>query len=301
MSDYLITKFHTYLLTEKRVASNTFSAYKRDIDQFMTYLASRKVTLDSVTIADVKEFLRHMKDTLCLSARSITRKISSLKVLFSYMHEHLGLPNVAEDLIFPKVEKNLPNYLNEQEVQQLLMAANHDQTDIGVRNKVIVYLLYVSGMRVSELINVQLSHLHFDTGFIDVLGKGGKMRMVPVPAPMLTLLQEYLNTVHGTFTKNGSRSTDYLFPIFYAGKIKPITRQAVWVILNQLCKKSGLNRTVFPHQLRHSLATHMFKNGVDLRSLQMLLGHETIATVQIYTHVETSHLRKVYDKKHPRS
>jgi len=301
MSQQIFLKFYTYLLTEKCVAANTFSAYKRDIDQFAVYVDKHNLVLSSLVMADVKNFLRYAKETLRLSPRSITRKISSLKVLFSYMHERLGAQNLAADLTFPKLEKKLPNYLSEDEVRQLLMATEHDRSDLGMRNKVLIYLLYVSGVRISELVHLEISHLHFDTGFIDVLGKGGKMRMVPLPHTMFALLKNYIDMVHSKFTHNGQRSTDFLFPILYAGKIKCITRQAVWNILKLLCKKSGIDRTIFPHQLRHSLATHMLKNGADLRSLQMLLGHENLATVQIYTHVETSYLRTVYDKKHPRS
>jgi integrase/recombinase XerD len=297
----LLTKFHAYLLTEKRVAPNTFSAYKRDIDQFVAYLKIQNRFLEKAQQDDIKEYLKYAKETLHLTARSLTRKIASLKVLFLYLHEHHGMPNVAQDLVFPKLEKKLPSYLSESEIRRLLEAAENDTSQIGMRNKVILYLLYVSGMRISELIALKISHLHFDTGFIDVQGKGGKARMVPIPQPVLELIKEYLSTVHAAFTDNGKRQTDFVFPTYYGKIIKPITRQAVWIALKTLCKKSGLEKSIHPHQLRHSLATHMLKNGVDLRSLQMLLGHENLATVQIYTHLETSYLRKVYDKKHPRS
>ena len=301
MSKNIISKFHAYLLTEKLCAANTFSAYKRDIEQFTGYLADQSIALEDVTVTHIKAYIRHLKEEIRLSARSITRKISALKVLFGYLHEHHHMHNIASDLTFPKLEKKLPDYLNEQEVRQLLMAAEHDTSPIGLRNKLIIYLLYGTGMRISELIGVKLSQLHFDTAFIDVQGKGGKARMVPVPHEILGLLKDYLETVHAVFTQNGKRPTDYLLPIFYGGKLKAITRQAVWSMLKELCKKSGIDRSIYPHQLRHSLATHLLKGGVDLRSLQLLLGHENLATVQIYTHVETSYLRAIYDKKHPRS
>lgn len=301
MSTHIISKFHAYLLTEKLCAANTFNAYKRDVAQFSEYLAYQSIALEDVTVTHIKAYIRYMKEEIRLSARSITRKISALKVLFSYLHEYHHMHNIASDLTFPKLEKKLPDYLNEQEVRQLLMAAEQDATPIGMRNKLIIYLLYGTGMRISELIGVKLSQVHFDTSFIDVQGKGGKARMVPVPHEILGLLKNYLETVHPIFTQNGKRQTDYLFPIFYSGKLKAITRQAVWSMLKELCKKSGIDRSIYPHQLRHSLATHLLKGGVDLRSLQLLLGHENLATVQIYTHVETSYLRSIYDKKHPRS
>jgi len=301
MNNQLITQFHAYLLTEKRVSHNTFSAYKRDINQFIEYLSQNKTNLETIGIQDVKEYVRYIKETVHLTARSITRKISALKVLFLYLHEHLNFVNVVQDLTFPKLEKKLPHYLSEEEVQELLIAAGNDNSEQKERNKVILYMLYVTGMRISELISIELSHFHFDTGFLEVQGKGGKGRMIPIPQPIMQLIQEYIQKAHQIFMQNGARQTDYLFPIVYAGKIKHITRQAVWIILKKLCKKSGISKSISPHHLRHSLATHMLKNGIDLRSLQLLLGHENLATVQVYTHVETSYLRTIYDKKHPRS
>jgi integrase/recombinase XerD len=301
MSIQIITKFHAYLLTEKMVSLNTFSAYKRDTDQFIHYITEQKKELTAIEIDDVKSYVYELKERLHLTARSITRKISALKVLFLYLQEYHGGKNLAQDLIFPKLEKKLPQYLSEEQVKQLLQAVEHDNSENKERNKVLLFILYVTGMRISELISLQLSHFHFDTGILQVKGKGGKMRMIPIPASIMQLIKEYIMRDHQKFTQKNNRHTEFLFPIFYGGVIKHITRQAVWIILKQLCKKSGIAQSIFPHQLRHSLATHMLKNGADLRSLQLLLGHENVSTVQIYTHLETSYLRQIYDKKHPRS
>lgn len=300
MSTELQTKFQAYLLTEKRVTPNTFSAYKRDIEQFVTFLTKKNIELSNVSRINIKEYLAYLKNDLNLRARSITRKISSLKVFFKYLHEHAQWQDLACDIIFPKVEKRLPTFLSEQEVQNLLQEAEKDTSDIGVRNKVMIYLLYVTGVRISELVALEIPQIQFDAGFIHVQGKGGKARMVPVPEAVLTMTKQYIQKVQSKVTSSEHQS-DYLFPILYAGAIKHLTRQAVWIMLKQLCIKSGIQRAVSPHQLRHSLATHMLKSGVDLRSLQLLLGHENVATVQIYTHLETSYLRTLYDKKHPRS
>lgn len=297
----IVDRFNAYLLTEKRVANNTFSAYKHDIEQCVTFLRSQNVPSDNIVVKDIKAFLHYLKKINC-SARTMSRKISSLKVFFNYLHKQYGFANVAEDLAFPKLEKRLPQYLSEEEVEKLFEVASRDTTPNGLRNKIMLYLLYVSGMRISELTHLQLSDIHFDTGLIYVQGKGGKGRMIPIPEQMMRILKEYIKTVHQSFVaKKGARKTEYLFPVYYAGKSKPITRQAFWVILRQLWEKTGIKRSISPHKLRHSLATHMLKNGADLRSLQMLLGHENLSTVQIYTHVETSYIRKIYDKKHPRS
>lgn len=298
----IVDRFNTYLLTERCVSANTFSAYKRDIEQCVTFLCTHNVAYNAISVQNIKTFLHYLKKINC-SARTMSRKISSLKVFFSYLHQRFGLQNVAEDLVFPKLEKRLPQYLSEEEVEKLFEVAGRATSPIGLRNKIMLYLLYVSGTRISELTKLQLSDIHFDTGLIFVHGKGGKGRMVPIPEQMLEMLKEYINTVHRSFvSKRGIlRKTEYLFPIYYAGKSKAISRQAFWIILRQLWEKTDIKRPISPHKLRHSFATHMLKNGADLRSMQLLLGHENLSTVQIYTHVETSYIRKIYDKKHPRS
>jgi integrase/recombinase XerD len=287
----IITKFEAYLLTERRVAHNTFTAYKRDLAQFVAFLAEQKKSIEQATIDDVKRYLQQIKKD-AITARSMARKLSALKLFFSYAHEYAGFADITHEMQAPKLEKKLPTFLTEYEIAQLLQVADADSSQQGIRNKIMLYLLYVSGMRISELIGLRVTDIHTDTGFVTIQGKGGKERMVPLQQDMLNLLIPYLQTVRGT---------EYLFSVRYGGISKPISRQACWHIVNGLWKKTGIARTISPHLLRHSLATHMLKNGADLRSLQLLLGHENIATVQIYTHVETSHARSVYDTKHPRS
>ncbi len=296
----LITQFHAYLLTEKLVSKNTFAAYQQDIGQFCSYLKDSHIELKDVTITELKQFLHYMHSQY-LKARSIARKISALKVLFAYLHKRHNFTDVAKELKAPKIEQRLPKYLSEQEIESLFSALEKDDSAHGHRNKVMLYLLYSSGMRVSELINVKLSDVHADTNVISIAGKGNKERMIPVPEQIMTMIVEYINTSHKMFENKEKERIDILFPIKYGNRIKPLSRQAFWIILNDVWKKTGNERTISPHQLRHSLATHMLKQGAHLRSLQLLLGHENITTVQIYTHVEMSHVRKIYDKKHPRS
>lgn len=294
----LLTKFEAYLLTEKCVSRNTLQAYTTDMKQWYSYYLDQGSPELSVEL--LKKFIYSL-DGQHLSARTLSRKISCLKLFFSWLHDRYGMVNHAEHLLFPKLSKRLPHQINEIEIQQLLQCAEEDSSDLGMRNKVIIYLLYVSGMRISELVSLTISMIHFDTQIIHVTGKGNKMRLIPIPAPMLDLMKIYIKSAHQNFTKRVQQSTDYLFPTLYGGKVKPITRQSCWIIIQALWKQSGNRNSISPHMLRHSFATHMLKRGADLRSLQMLLGHETISTVQIYTHVETSFLRDVYDKKHPRS
>lgn len=300
----LFDQFNAYLLTEKCVSNNTLEAYSKDLEQLTDFLKTEKKTLKKTTAKELKGFIRHLKEDLNLSPRSIARKISTLKVFFAYLAEHHGFTNVAVDLTFPKLDKRLPQYLQEDEVESLINASGKSDAPVGIRNNMMLTLLYVTGMRISELIALKISDIQFDTGFLTISsGKGGKGRIVPIPQPVQVILREYIELTHALLTKSKGQLifTDWLFPVVYGGKVKHITRQAFWSILKKIARASGMEKNISPHKLRHSLATHLLKNGADLRSLQMLLGHENISTVQIYTHVETSYLREVYDKKHPRS
>jgi len=303
MEYQIINQFEAYILAEKRVATNTLSAYMSDIKQFMQFLKQINIELKETEIKHLKSFLMFLKEKQKSSASSMSRKISSLKVFFKFLNLNFGIQNLAGDLTFPKTEKRLPSYLSEEEIERLLDNAKKDRTDHGIRNGLMLYMLYVTGMRISELTKLTVTAIQFDTGFISVSGKGGKGRMVPIPQSMIEDIKCYLNSVHKRLLgKNREMlSTDYLFPILYSGKINPITRQAFWGILKKMAIQSEIAKNVSPHKLRHSLATHLLKNGANLRLLQLLLGHENLSTVQIYTHVETGHLRKIYDKYHPRS
>lgn len=288
---HIKTKFEAYLLTEQRVATNTFFSYKRDINQFISFLEKHTISLEGITGDELKQFVHYLYG-LRLSTRSIARKISALKSFFNYLSEHFNIKNSAKELHIPRIEKRLPTYLTQDEVTRILTCSEQDRSPLGLRNSIMIYVLYASGMRVSELVTIKRANIHFDTRFIGIEGKGGKQRMIPMPQSVMTLLYNYLQAQDDSI---------YLFPIVYGKKIKPISRQSCWMILKKICEQVGIKRAISPHQLRHSFATHMLEKGVDLRSLQVLLGHEEIATVEVYTHVETSQLRNIYDKKHPRS
>ncbi len=303
MTDFeLVVHFERYLLTERRIARNTFDAYKQDLAQFTTYLQKEGSSFSSLDESTIKSFLKHLKSD-GLSARSMARKLSCLKCFFTYLHQYHGFINYAHGLASPKLEKKLPQYGQEKDIEKLLEQSHEEKTNIGVRNRVMLYLLYSSGMRISELVNAPISGINFSESSIKIHGKGSKERTIPLPESIVELLKEYLEVTHPRLTiKQGElQITDILFPTFYGGVLRPVTRQSFWFYLKGIALKAGLASTFSPHVLRHSLATHLLKRGAHLRSLQMLLGHEKLATVQIYTHVETSHLRKMYDKKHPRS
>jgi len=300
----VVGQFHTFLLTERRVSQNTFLAYRRDLEQFESFLVGAKIGLNSIQKKHLSSFLKFLKDQ-GINPKSVSRKISSLKIFFRYLSEVHHLPNVAKSLIFPKTDKNLPSYLTQQEIQALLLAANKDTSLKGVRNKVMLYLLYATGMRVSELVSLTLGQLQFDTGFVKIMGKGSKERMVPLPRNVLELLRYYLDHVYPNLLPVAALelapSKQYLFSVVYNHEVKPLSRQLLWLHVKKVLLLAGITKNISPHSLRHSLATHLLQQGADLRSLQMLLGHQNLATVQIYTHLGDTHVRQVYDKKHPRA
>ena len=306
----LLQKFFDYLRYEKQVADNTYQAYQRDIAQFEKYLMTYTTIqdFDQLTIQHTKEFLKFLKLQSGINPKSSSRKLSALKTLSSYLNRYHDIPLFTQGVAFPKLSKQLPKNITQDQVKKLLETAAEDTTQLGQRNKIMLYLLYVCGMRVSELVGLKVSEIYFDENYIKISGKGGKQRIIPIPPEMNQALQLYTQHTHRYFLSGTSsqgkaveRHSDYLFPVFYSGKMQPITRQAFWRILKGIAQKAGFVHAVSPHMLRHSLATHMLKRGANLRVLQTLLGHEKINTVQIYTHLDMSHLRDLYDKYHPRA
>ncbi|MBP6869848.1 tyrosine-type recombinase/integrase [Candidatus Babeliales bacterium] len=298
----LYYKFEQYLMTEKRVASNTMQAYQSDLEQSINFFKAQGCTsFKDVTAEHVKEFLYHLRMTLKVSARSSSRKLSSLKSLCKYAQKYHGLHDFTFNVAFPKLEKKLPKFLTQDQILHLFATAQKDTTPAGHRNHTMIALAYVCGVRVSELVELTRSNVNFHDRLIHISGKGGKQRIIPLPEPMVEKLYDYLQRSQPYLFKNIKIDSDFLFPTLYADQIKPMTRQSFWGILKDVVEQAGLSSTISPHVLRHSIATHLLKEGANLRLLQMALGHEQLETVQVYTHIEVSHLRKLYDEKHARA
>lgn len=294
-----LAHFEAFLLTHKRVAEHTYSAYRRDVAQCLTFLKTHDCdSLDQLTREKLVEYLAYLRERQ-INPRSIARKISALRLFFLFLKDHHNFQNSSFDLILPKTLKKLPLYCTVEEMRALLAAAGADTSIEGQRNLVMLKLLYATGLRVSELCNLKFTDVIAQASRLCVKGKGGKMRIIPLHATVTELLNTYLANIFPQLTSGGM--TEYLFPVAYAGKLKPLSRQSVWKIIKRLTRMVGMSKPISPHTFRHSLATHSLQKGWDLRSLQLLLGHENIATVQIYTHIEMSHLRSAYNKKHPRS
>ena len=297
----LFEQFRVYLLTERRVSIHTLEAYCTDLKHFLAFIADRALGPEDVKPADLKAFLVSLKKEE-LASRSMARKVSSLKSFYGYIHRYHGLENCAESLVFPKLEQRLPKCLSENDIEALLCAAASDTTILGLRNRVMLSLLYVSGMRISELIKLRITDIRQESYLIAVQGKGGKGRLIPIPHEIIKLIDDYSGVMGSVLKSKNFQSDDmFLFPVCYGHSVKPMTRQACWSIIKKIWAKTNINKPISPHMLRHSLATHMLQHGADLRSLQMLLGHENLSTVQIYTHLDTSYVRSIYDAKHPRS
>ncbi len=298
----LYYKFEQYLMTEKRVAKNTVQAYQSDLLQAISFFEQKNCTsFQDLSPEKVSEYLQYLRVTLQLSARSSSRKLSALKSLSKYNQKFYRQPDFTFNVSFPKLEKNLPKFLTEFQIEEIFTAAQKDTSHTGMRNNVMITLMYICGVRVSELIELTRSNINFNDALLTVQGKGDKERIIPLPGGAIKLLENYLQNHQPYLFKNMKIDSDYVFPTLYAGVVKAMTRQAFWGILKDVVAQTTLSKKISPHILRHSIATHLLKKGANLRLLQMALGHERLETVQVYTHVEVSHLRKLYDEKHLRS
>lgn len=293
----LIVHFEGFLLTQKCVALNTYLAYKRDINRFQKFISAQYKSdhIEHVHKESIIAYLEFLQEKN-YSARSSARTIAALRLFFKYIQEQYKI-TIFCDFILPKASHKLPVFCTEQEIEQIIQASMLDTSVYGIRNRLIILMLYCTGLRVSELVCVRKSDIHYDTAQLHIRGKGGKTRIIPL---IDLLLQEIKRYISSTMPQPSAKNpvNDYLFP---GVQKNHLSRQAVWRIIKDLIRQTTLTKKISPHTFRHSLATHNLKNGWDLRSLQLLLGHENISTVEIYTHVETSHLRKMYNKKHPRS
>ncbi len=283
----LVGNFNLYLFTEKYAATNTVLAYIRDIDQFALFLDKYNLSIRDVGLKELRLFIESLYH---LKATSRARKMCTLKVFYNYLEVHHGIPNVAQELVMPQIEERLPYYLSEREINKLLTYA---ELSDNLRNQLLITLLYATGGRISEIIKIKVSNILFVTRFIVLKGKRNKERMVPIPKSVMKMIKLYLKKEH--------IESPYLFSVQYGDSINHMSRQNARVILNSIWKKTGIQKKIWPHQLRHSYATHMLKRGANLRQLQTLLGHERVSSVEIYTHLDNDHIRKEYDKKHPRA
>ncbi len=292
----LLQSFLDYISLERGLSINTRKAYADDIRQFLDALTLKGIT--SPGQVGRKQILDHLMAMKArgMSTNSISRHLVSIKVFFRYLQQEGMLDrNVTDTMDSPRLWKILPDTLSEKEVE-LLLAAPDMRKPLGVRDRAMLELLYASGMRVSELANLQLANLHLEDGYIRVIGKGRKERVIPVGGESIRLLSRYLEEIRPLLCENPHEQT-----VFVSNREKGLCRQRLWQIIKTHTKNAGIMKNVTPHTLRHSFATHLLQNGAPLRVIQEMLGHADIATTQVYTHVNPERLKSIHQQFHPRA
>jgi len=295
MEDY-VDSYYSYLAVIKGLSKNTLESYIRDCKKFILYLKKDNVfELSKIKHSHILDFLTELKHKKS-KPRTIARYIVSIKQFFKYLLiEKIITEDPTINIRTPKLSVSLPDILSLQEIEELLESPD-DSTNIGQRDSTMLEVLYGTGIRVSELINLKLNSLNFDLGYIMVMGKGSKERIVPLGSIALRKVKFYIENTRTSLLK--SKISDYLF---LNRNGKRMTRQGFWKNLRQYVIKSGINKTVTPHTIRHTFATHLLERGADLRTIQILLGHSDISSTQIYTHIDVKRLKDIHAKHHPRA
>jgi integrase/recombinase XerD len=292
-------EYLAFLRIEKSLSHNSIEAYEADVDKLSGFMKSLPQPLlpQEVKLADLRNFIIFLSE-LGLGARSQARVISGTKAFYRFLlfADYL-MDDPSELLEAPKIGRHLPEVLNIEEIDQLVAAIDLSRAD-GHRNKAIIETLYGCGLRVSELVELKISALHFDQGFILVTGKGNKERIVPINEKAERQILYYLHEYRNNLPKIDSGSEDIVF-LNRLGK--KLSRIMIFMIIKDLSKKISLKKNISPHTLRHSFATHLVEGGADLRAVQEMLGHESILTTEIYTHLNSDFLRDTILKFHPRA
>lgn len=291
-----LTDYTLYLKIERGLSQNSIDSYTLDVKKLMRYLETNAIIESPIKIGNetIKQFIYEVAKSL--NARSQSRLISGLKGFFTYLvFEDYRKDNPLDTIDSPKIGRKLPDTLSETEINQLIAAIDlgHPQ---GERNRAILEVLYSCGLRVSELTSLKLSDLFFDEGFLKVTGKGDKQRFVPI----LKDTQKYISIYKNEIRNHLKINPDHQDIVFLNRRGKQLTRAMIFTIIKDLALKIGLEKTISPHTFRHSFATHLLENGADLRAIQLMLGHESITTTEIYTHIDRSHLTAVINNFHPR-
>ncbi len=291
-----LERYRIFLRLEKGLSAKTVDAYMQDIAKLDTFLKSDNKELTDATIDDLRDFLAMLTD-VGIHPRTQARLLSSLRSLYGFLNvDGFMNGNPADMLKSPKIGAHLPDVLTIDEIDKIIEAVDMSMLE-GARNRALVELLYSCGLRVSELCNLRMSDLYLTEEFIKVVGKGNKQRLVPISERAITELNYYFYDRERIDIKPGYQ--DYVFVSERRGK--PLSRITVFCIIKELVAAAGINKNVSPHTFRHSFATHLLEGGANLRIIQAMLGHESIATTEIYTHIDRTRLREEIMEHHPRS
>lgn len=293
---HALKDYQLYLKIERGLSQNSIDSYVLDIKKLMLFLETNTVDSSPIKISSetIKEFIYEISKTV--NTRTQSRIISGLRSFFSYlMFEDYRTDNPLELIESPKTGRKLPDTLSEDEIDQIINAIDLSKPE-GERNRAMLETLYGCGLRVSELTSLKLSDLFFDEGFIKVTGKGDKQRFVPI----LNSTQKYINIYRTEKRTHLNIQSGFEDTLFLNRRGKQLTRAMIFTIIKQLALKIDLKKSISPHTFRHSFATHLLQNNADLRSIQLMLGHESITTTEIYVHLDKSHLTDIIEKYHPR-
>ena len=294
-NDPVIDRFIDNLWSQKGLADLTLRAYQQDLAQFSRWLAQRDITLAQADQASIQQYLAERFDR-GTSARSNARLLSTLKQFYRHLVRQGDRPDNPTALISaPKIHRSLPQSLAEADMEKLLAAPNLE-TAYGIRDRSMLELMYSSGLRVSELVGLQMNQINSNLGLVRLVGKGNKERVIPVGEEALYWLSEYLKASRGELQRPQVNSD----ALFLSSRGSAITRQAFWQNVKKYLLKAGIKTVFSPHSLRHAFATHLLNHGADLRTVQMLLGHSSLSTTQIYTHIAQHRLQAMHAEHHPR-
>lgn len=287
-----INRFLDMLWMERGLSDNTLSAYRNDLLAFAKWLTQKGKIFDDAQDADIRVYLASNKS---YSVRTLARRLSCIRQFYSYQVREGFMDHDPSAMVEPpRLGRPLPKSLTEAEVEQLLHAPDIT-TDLGLRDRAMLEVLYATGLRVSELVSLTVMQVNLRQGLVRVTGKGNKERLVPLGLESLDWIQRYLKDARPGMVKNNAVDV-----IFVNRRGSQMTRQAFWYLIKRYARKTGINKTFSPHILRHAFATHLLNHGADLRVVQMLLGHSDISTTQIYTHVARERLKNLHAEHHPR-
>lgn len=296
--DIYIQEYENYLKLERSLSGNSIEAYVHDVIKLRQFLEITNSDLSplQITVVELQDFIEYINE-LGMTPHSQARIISGLKSFYKFLVYEDELDKDPTTLLeAPKLGRKLPDTLNIIEIDKIFEAIDHS-TPQGMRNRAMLETLYSSGLRVTELVNLKMANILLDVGFLRVVGKGNKERLVPIGKEALKFIKIYREEVRvHQDVKQGHEAF-----LFLNRRGRQLTRQMVFLTIKDLVAKSGLNKTVSPHTFRHSFATHLIEGGADLRAVQEMLGHESITTTEIYTHLDRDYLKQVIQEFHPRS
>ena len=285
-----VDDFINYILIEKGLSKNTALAYRTDLNTYLNFLETKKINYETITHLEITDFLWHLQQQLNFKPTSVYRMIESIRQFYKFLiAENFIKTDPTINLAAPKLPEMLPEMLTNEEVTKLLNSVAGSD-NLSIRNRAMLELLYATGLRVSELISLKFSNVDIEECFVKIFGKGNKERLVPFGQKAQLYLKRYLRVRKNT-------KSEY---IFLTRLNKPISRIEFWRQLKQIAIKAGIMKNITPHTLRHSFATHLLTGGADIRFVQEMLGHSSISTTQIYTHISQERLKEQHKKFHPR-